>query len=185
MIWESGPWKKTLLEDADILERWATKTSRKSQQAIIFEKKILLAAYAMRKLKDADKICTALHHKKINFKIYERTNSKFTPSNWHHIDKHYNLNSKKSGTKGIWEVFDRIIHSHIFLLRFDDQENVDGFFIASDTDIKENNDLRFIDLGNFLKIVREIACDDPTGFQSSMDKDSKWYTKRWCSRHPL
>lgn len=59
VIWESGPWKEALLKDADLLDRWASRRDRAVQRDVIFEKKIFLAAYSMRRLIEAEKLCSS------------------------------------------------------------------------------------------------------------------------------
>ena len=75
MIWESAPWKNGLLKDASLLERWAGKTLRANQRDLIFEKKVFLAAYAIRKIFETEKVCTALHERTVPCFSYPRTDS--------------------------------------------------------------------------------------------------------------
>ncbi|WP_139189046.1 hypothetical protein [Thalassobaculum litoreum] len=183
MIWDSAPWKDGLLKDADILQRWAMQSSRPSQQGVIFEKKIFLSAYAMRKLLEARKICTALHRKPIVFSVYERKESFITPLNWDKIEIHYELDFPKQSSRTIWWLFDQIIHSHIFLLDIDNQNYIDGFFISSDKE-KEKS-LNKIDLTSFLEIMREIGTDYPSNGRHWVDENGKWQQIDTCPKHPF
>ena len=181
MIWASASWKDGLLKDADILERWATKTSRPTQQEVIFEKKIFLTAYAMRKLLEANKICTILHYKPMKFETYDRTNSVMTPLNWDKVEKHYNMETSKSARRDIWWMFDNIIHSHIFLLTINKNGWIDGFLITSDNN--KDRYLMKVELSRFLQIMREIGSDYPFDVKW-VKKNGKQICQSSCPNHP-
>jgi hypothetical protein len=55
MIWESWYWKDGLIKDAEILNRWARKKPS-TRQYVLFEKKIFLSAYVIRKLIESEKL---------------------------------------------------------------------------------------------------------------------------------
>jgi hypothetical protein len=59
MIYDSMPWKKGLLRDAAIIERWANKKPTE-RQSIIIEKKIFITSYVVRKLIEGHKVATNL-----------------------------------------------------------------------------------------------------------------------------
>ncbi len=50
MIYESYPWKRDLLRDADIIERWAAKKTDSEYRSMLLEKKVFLSAFVIRKL---------------------------------------------------------------------------------------------------------------------------------------
>lgn len=50
MIHESGPWKTNLIRDTALTERWAAKPHHYDRRSFLIERKVFLAAYAMRKL---------------------------------------------------------------------------------------------------------------------------------------
>jgi hypothetical protein len=49
MIWESWPWRQSLLRDADTLARWVRKDPS-DRRAFLTEQKVFNGAYAIRKL---------------------------------------------------------------------------------------------------------------------------------------
>ncbi len=131
MIWESAPWKDGLLKDASSLERWASKTSKPAQRNLIFEKKVFLAAYAIRKLFEADKVCTVLHERPVPCISYPRTGSNLTVVNWDRLEEHFNWDAGAPARLSATALVNQIIHSFIFMLRVDDSDHVDGFLVVS------------------------------------------------------
>src|SRR2546423_10625839 len=133
MIWDSVPWKRDLLRDAELLARWSTKRHAAwVRQDFIIEKKVFLAAYAIRKLFEAEKLRTAL--KQVNLKCvsYPRKVTTLTPLNSHQVDRHYDFGEPTEVLINIRTLVDQIIHSHVFMLTADKLEHIDGFLVASD-----------------------------------------------------
>ncbi|KRE15072.1 hypothetical protein ASE63_17700 [Bosea sp. Root381] len=60
MIHESAPWKAHLVRDARLIERWAAKPKHSERRSFLIERKVFLAAYAMRKLDDGIKLSDLL-----------------------------------------------------------------------------------------------------------------------------
>ena len=183
MIWESDKWKSDLIKDADILQRWAKKKPS-SRQAVLFEKKIMISAYTIRKLIEAEKIGPDIKDEYWNIEIKKFTKNnnekQINLLNWHHIDKHYNLNdsfSTKNKTTLI-KICNLIIHSYIFCLSHDNENFVDGFFVTSDHE-KENN-LYWIKLDTFITLITEIGYLDihELTMTENKRKPSGWTIKR-------
>lgn len=180
MIWESAPWKDGLLKDAEILERWARKASRPNRQGMIFEKKIFLAAYSIRKLIESEKICTTLQRKSLRVESFGRTNSYLTPRNWDNIDTHYEIENPMSQKLTVNALINQIIHSHIFLLNSDESGVITGFFVSSS---QQNNVLRRVELSRFLALMREIGSDHPTHSTQWLE-GGVWKHEQSCPNHP-
>jgi hypothetical protein len=173
LIWDSAPWKRALLRDAGMLERWAVRKGKPERQGFIFEQKIFLSAYAIRKLFDARKVSDGLLKYTLACKRFQRTKKEISPLNAHRIDEHYVLD-KPQGFKALGRrLLDQVIHSHVFILSSNKGGVVDGFFITSDRD-KETH-LLLVPLAAFCTYMREIGNDFPS--RGSWERDSK--TGKW------
>jgi len=182
MIWESAPWKDGLLKDANLLERWASKTSKPAQRHLIFEKKVFLAAYAVRKLFEADKVCTVLHERPVPCFSYPRTDSDLTHLNWDRLEEHFNWDAGASACLSATALVNQIIHSLVFMLRVDEGDHVDGFLVTS-----RQGKLRLlfsVGLQDFLELMREVGHDFPCLIVGARDADGQWRSISTCSTHP-
>lgn len=182
MILESAPWKDELLKDADLLNRWSAKKNRIGRRDLIFEKKIFLSAYVIRKLFEADKVCTVVPEKVISCETYNRTNSFMNPWNWHRIDEHFGLECSLAASLSYKALINQIVHSHIFMLRVNEEDIVDGFLVSS----KQGKQQRLfgISLSSFIRIMREVGTDYPSHIITTMDKiTGKYASVRTCDFH--
>lgn len=182
MIWESAPWKVDLLKDASLLERWAVKTSKPKQRDLIFEKKVFLAAYAIRKLFEAQKVCTALHNRSVPCFSYPRNGSNMTTLNWHRIEEHFDWGAGRSFQLSATALVNQLIHSLIFVLKVNDNDHVEGFLVLSHQGKRRH--LFSIGLHDFLTLMREVGHDDPTEVKLTRDADWQWVSIRTCPTHP-
>lgn len=182
MIWDATPWKTDLLKDASLLERWATKTNRPLRQGMIFEKKVFGAAYAIRKLFEADKVCTALPEKPVPCLAFKRVSSAMAPWNWHRVDEHFDLVAGSGARLTATALVNQIIHSHVFLLRANEEEHVDGFLVSSRQGKKQR--LFHIALADFCALIREVGEDYPTERHTVWDDGAGDYvTVQVCPTH--
>src|SRR5690349_4131272 len=132
MIWESCYWKNDFLRDADIVERWSVKRPNQRQFALL-EKKIMIAAYTIRKLSEAYKISDHLVSATTQVRCYNAIGSKVHVMNWHNVSRHYNLDNFSIKRLAWRFICNQIIHSFIFLLNSDHENGmIDGFLVSSD-----------------------------------------------------
>lgn len=174
MIWESAPWKQMLMADAALLERWATRSGKFERQSFIFEKKIFLSAYAIRKLFDARKLSDSFTHRNIRCAQFERSEREITPLNTHKIDELYFLNKPSEVDVSARKLLDQIIHSRVFALSAREEDMaVDGFYVASDRDAEKQ--LVHVPLVAYCKYMRDVGDNYPS--QGSWRRDSA--TGKW------
>jgi hypothetical protein len=184
MIWESGPWKAGLLNDARLLERWASKKNRPTQRGVIFEKKVFLAAYAIRRLFEAEKVCTVLKKKPIPCLRFPRTTTLADFLNWHRLDEHFDLAKPAPSILGVTALVNQIIHSFIFTLEVNEDDCVTRFFVASDRERTKN--LFSIALCDFISLMREIGDDRPSTATFVRDPvTGQFHATNTCPIHPL
>lgn len=171
MIWESAPWKNDLLRDADIIERWAKKpTSTKGQ--ILLEKKIFVAAYAMRKLGEGGKLSDSLKTTALKVQSFPRTDSTLTPLNYHRFEKHFDLAAARPESMRVRVLLNEIIHSRIFVFSVDETETTIGFLVCSGRNM--NDRLLSVPLPDFISFMRRVGNNYPADGRTWLDKNGKW-----------
>lgn len=172
MIWDSGPWKRGLIKDAEILSRWAKKKSSNMGE-VIFEKKIFISAYCIRKLIDAEKIGFDFPGWNITVETFFRINKdiKITFLNNHKVDFFYDLKMSTKASISLKTLSNIIIHSYVFLVELNEDEGVDSFFVTSDKD-KEKLVYK-VNLRAFVKMLQDIGYADVNQLSLKVDSDKK------------
>lgn len=159
MIYESAPWKRDLLVDAQILKRWAKKPHWQRAH-YIFEKKVFFAAYAIRKLIHAGKIGPDFPFWGRKVKKYENRNrSKIDMFNRDRLEQHYDFENFKAETLSLEHLCNQIVHSYIFsFCHSEDGSRLQGIWFVSDKD--KNELLYYIELNEFLEMMIKVGTSD-------------------------
>lgn len=159
MIHESAPWKNHLLKDADLLDRWAAKTSVSERRSFIIEQKVFLAAYAMRKLIEGRKLSSSFEDRSLRCNVFANTSDRLvTPRNNHRFHEFYDLSRPVSTAINIPVLIDTVIHSLVFCESYRDDFTLESFFVTSD---KRRSKLWLIKLADFTKTMRKAGHDYP------------------------
>lgn len=128
------------------------------------EKALMIGAYIIRKLDEAQKIPPDLLNNKEILKFYNNKGTIVDHLNWHKIDKHYDL-YKISKTEKEWRfILNQIIHSFSFIFSFDSFDKLDGFHINSDK--TKGKALFFLPLNILFKIFLTVSEGDITSTYS-------------------
>lgn len=183
MINESWPWKRRLAKDADIIERWAAKPKITDRRSFLLEEKIFLAAYAMRKLVEANKLSSSFEGSSINCRIFPPISDEITAANHHKIDELYDFSRVSRRTIGARDLLDLVIHSFVFAEALGDDHTVDGFLITSDR--RRYNFLWFIHVPEFTHLMRKVASDYPSTVIQVFDQGvNDWFSWRGKGEPP-
>jgi hypothetical protein len=158
MIWESGYWKEDLIKDADILMRWARKKPS-NRQYVLFEKKVFISAYSIRKLLEAEKIGPDFPMWTFGVsKFLKKTRDKIDYMNSHHIERFYDLDTPIKDSISIAFLSDKLIHSYIFSLKFNESGEVTAFLFTSDNSKEEY--IYEMQIENFANLLQWIGYSD-------------------------
>jgi len=131
MIHDSAPWKSSLAADAALLERWANKPPSR-RRSFIIERKILLAAYTLRKLGEAFKLSTATLSDPIKVKRYAPLQSGYSAFNNHCFDDYFDLQNPSHLNLKRRRLVDVLIHSLVIIESLDDDDRCESFLVTSD-----------------------------------------------------
>lgn len=170
MIWESGPWRKQLIKDAEWLKNFSIRKKVPSEDSLFkFEQKIFLAAYSIRKLSEAKKIPDSVSTSTIGVSLAARFDTTIHHHNWHQIDRHFELSNIHHETRKIEFFCNQIIHSNIFI-EGEDTKGAMGFWVAS----KKNQEkgLFFCLLLDWVALMNLIANSDVVETLYSIDPES-------------
>lgn len=175
MIWESGYWKADLIKDAHLLIRWARKKPS-NRQYVLFEKKVSISAYSIRKLLEAEKIGPDFPMWTFGIsKFLKKTQDKIDYMNNHDIERFYKLDTPIKDSISIACLSDTLIHSYIFSLNLNESGEIVTFLFTSDKTkeecIYEMKIENFANLLQWIGYSDVIRCDQlrdskqPSGFK--------------------
>lgn len=161
MIYESHPWKQSLLKDADIIERWSVKQTHSEYRSMLIEKKIFLSAFAIRRLIESHKITDKNQKLSIPCHKFIAKKSNIDLLNRHDLERHYKFNSGRKHSLRIGFLCNQIIHSFVFEFLIEDAgSSIQGFFVCSD--MEKNKALYEVRICDYLSWIRAIGNDNPS-----------------------
>ncbi|PZU88388.1 MAG: hypothetical protein DI527_17585 [Chelatococcus sp.] len=163
MIHESAPWKAHLIRDAHLIERWAAKPKNLERRSFLIERKVFLAAYAMRKLDEGLKLSTDLLTADMTVLRFPPTQDGFTLRNNHRFDEHFDLENPQRVSLPRRRVLNLLVHSLVFVEVLNDIETYDAFMVTSD--YERGQGLVQIDIAAFVELMRLVGGDWPTSLR--------------------
>jgi len=158
MIWESHPWKEQLVLDAEIIQRWASKTRVTQHRSALIERKVFLAAYAIRKLFESLKLSTAFRERSLPCVTYPVQSGSVTHLNAHKILERYDLDRPKKEAVPARHLTDIIVHSLVFSEMLGEDLSIEGFLVTSDW---RRSRLWKVKTKHFVKLMRDAGKDYP------------------------
>jgi hypothetical protein len=185
MIFESWPWRQSLLRDADTLARWG-RNNPSDRRAFLIEQKVFNGAYAMRKLCEAKKLSSRFDDSAIKCLRYPcSARVEITHQNEHKFSEHYDFfNDPRSCTISFKRLINMIIHSFTFAEVSDDDGYVQALLITSDRD--RSAGLWRIEFSDFVELMRSVGNDSPSTIHAVRDSQSgEWFEWRGHGEPPV
>jgi hypothetical protein len=160
MIHESAPWKSHLLRDAALIERWAAMPKQSERRSFLIERKVFLAAYAMRKLDEGLKVSTDLLSANMKLLRFPPSEPGFNLFNNHRFDEHFDLGSPQQVLLPRRRVLNLLIHSLVLVEVLGGAETYDAFMVTSD--LERDRGLLQVEIAAFVELMRLVGNDWPT-----------------------
>lgn len=164
MIDDSWEWKDELRRDLRSLRRKLSRarlSEQASEEAIVaVEKFALVAAYIIRKLKEAGKLSDELEAEAtLPVQAFPRADTSYPVDlmSRHNIDRAYDLRFASHRKLSLDAACNRLIHSFVFTVALE-AETPCGFLFNSDR-MKER-EVYLVTLDDFLSLVRSVLADD-------------------------
>ena len=167
MIHESAPWKAHLARDADLIQRWAAKPGHSARRSFLIERKVFLAAYAMRKLDDAAKLSTDTLGSPMAVFRFPPTRAGYSEITSHHFDEFFDLGTPTRAGIPRRRVLDLLIHSRVFVEVLSQAETFDAFMVT--TDHEQARGLVQVEIAAFVDLMRLVANDYPTSIRRTLN----------------
>jgi len=171
MIHESFYWKKELYDNFQVIARFRFLKKRYEQSYVKIEKAILMGAYIIRKLDEAQKIPPEFLKTQESISLYKSKGTIVDFMNWHHLERHYNLEQTHTENKDWGFILNQVIHSYSLVYTFDSNDKPDGLLINSDWTKKKS--LFAIPLKLILTMFLKISEGDITSASSQREIKGK------------
>lgn len=158
MINESYYWKKELYGCFLIISKFRLLRKPSKQSYVNLEKAILMGAYIVRKLNDANKIPPYFFKNQEAIECYVSNGTSVDFLNWNKIHNHYLHNQKIRNTWKWHDIINQIIHSFSLIFSYDSSDKLDSILINSDKTKTEG--LYIIPIRTLLKMYLSISEGD-------------------------
>jgi hypothetical protein len=173
MIHESAPWKTHLARDADLIERWAAKPGHSERRSFLIERKVFLAAYAMRKLDDAAKLSTDTLGSPMAVSRFPPILPGYSEVNSHRWDEFFDLENAARVDLSRRRVLNLLVHSLVFVEVLGETDTFDAFMVTSDQE--QARGLVQVEVAAFVDLMRLAANDYPMAMRRTLDSTSgRW-----------
>ena len=175
MVYESCYWKDDLRSYATELRDISTCTTLNDEyRDYRLEKALLLSAFTVRLLLDANKLSDSFDSRNLKVDYYSAkrgVQENISPLDKRFIDERYfDLTESTSSSISIKQLTNQLIHSAVVLMfSYDDTNRVIGFFVVSDKDYEKR--LCYCSLKEWINVVKAVADDDIA--YALMHKDPK------------
>jgi len=154
MIYESYYWKNELYKNYKCLVNFRNLKRIKNESFGNMEKAIMMSAYIIRKLNDAEKIPFTFIIESIKLRRYKANNRVIDHMNFHRINENYQLNNGII-EKCKWNyIFNQLIHSFTFSPIFDKNKFCGILF---NSDFSKNKYLYYLNIKDIIKIILKIS----------------------------
>ncbi|NMG83155.1 MAG: hypothetical protein GIS02_02985 [Methanosarcinales archaeon] len=164
MIYESFYWKKELYDCFRSLAKFRQLRRITELSCVKIEKALMIGAYIVRKLNEAEKIPPDFLKQKVTVSKYKNKKNLIDHMNWHRFESNYNLEKYTKEEKDWRYLINQIIHSFSFSFSYDDNGKLDGFFVNSDR--SKDKSLYFVSIENILCLFLKISEGDITSSHS-------------------
>ena len=160
MIYESHPWKQDLLQRRRLIQKYnrAELLSEDDDRAYtVIEKAIFYSAFIIRKLIDCKgKVSDEVDEYTFHLKGVRPIKDIDLMHRWPDNDTH-NWDHEDTYTKPGADICNWLIYSYIFFFSYDENGEIDGFYVSSDYD--RNKMLYRIELKDWLAYMDFVGTD--------------------------
>ena len=181
MVYESCYWKDDLRSYATELRDISTCTTLEDEyRDYRLEKALLLSAFTVRLLLDANKLSDGIGSLNLKVDLYpakKEAQKDISPLNKRFIDERYfDLTKSTSSSISLRQLTNQLIHSAVVVMfSYDESDCVLGFFVVSDKDYEKH--LCYCGLKEWISVVDAVAADDVVSARIWKDpKTGKWKT---------
>ena len=177
MIKDSIPWKDSLLSVAQGLEKRKSQTRWSERSLFLFERDVMTAAYAVRKLIEARRVSDALAKKSWPLVRYVRTGPVPDAYNSDSPEELFEMSSPVKCSLSTLDFTHQIIHSYLFFPVWDWDDvtlrprELKSLSFVSDK--RRHNFLYAIDIDVLIGLLHEVGDEDVISYTIKKDENGE------------
>jgi hypothetical protein len=173
MIQDAVPWREELLKIAGRLERRKTQRRWTERTGFLVERDVMLSAYALRKLLEAQKISDSLAAHKVTVKQYVLKSGAAVPDmlSRYEVWENYELENARRVEFAFRELCNQIVHSWNWMISATEDLVFDGFFVSSDRERAKS--IHFVSIDAFIELLRAVGSEDIIGVVYQRDSEGQ------------
>jgi hypothetical protein len=177
MIWNSEPWRRQLLAISARLEKRRTQRRWPDASLARLEMDVMLGAYSVRKLLDAQ---TVLTHAVRDHLLGVRTiPARKDPRgigpdlmNWEHLERWFQLETMQPATLTVRGLCNQVIHSWVFIPSMGDGGGLSSILVTSDRSRRKV--LYDVGVDVLIGVFRDVAESHVTAVEMRRGHDGHW-----------
>lgn len=151
------------------------------QVAFQIERDLLLGAFAIRRLTEAQKLPTALVNSTIRVEAIARIDGVQDHMNWHHLDRFYNFADLSAQGLVVRQLCNQFIHSFVLMPEASEAPSagMSAVLVASDRARKEV--LYRIETSTIVELFRAVATEEVVETRMVRGKDGQLTVTNWSA----
>jgi hypothetical protein len=158
MIWESFYWKSDLLKHAGVLKKRIRQKRWPDASLARCEQTIMLGFYSIRKLTESAKLTDHVSKMNVSIRSYRATGQTVHLLNKHRLDELYDLDNAKRRSVSLPYLSSQIVHSYVFSLLFDEDNQLAGILVTSDRD--RSKELLEVPIQKIIEVFEKVGKDE-------------------------
>jgi hypothetical protein len=171
MIWESSYWKSDLIKIGKKLEKRKAQKKWPDSSSANTEKDIMISAFMIRKLFDSNKIDQRMNNKEIEAVTYKSNGKQINWMKNLFPERYFDLENPKNEKVKLKDICNQIVHSYIFMLLMNENNNLFSFWYVSD--YNKFKYLIELKLDDYINVLNEIGNYWPTSEHYFFDPQKK------------
>jgi hypothetical protein len=184
VIDDAFPWREDLLKVADRLEQKKTQRRWTERSSYLVERDVMISAYAVRKLIEADKVSDEVLAQRVKITRHEMIGRR--PDHWVRLTDEaiheYEHNGGTDEHLSLEDLCNQMIHSWLWMLSASVDEQFNGVFVSSDR--KRAECLYFIPVDVLIRTFRKVGLDDIVHGVMARDEHGEMQFVRRSSEPP-
>ncbi|NED58717.1 hypothetical protein G3I24_48510 [Micromonospora aurantiaca] len=158
MISDSFPWREELLRVAGRLEKRKAQRRWTERTMFLVERDIMISAYAIRKLKEANKISDRLRDERIRVQRHDLIDRVPDVQNGHRFWQFYDFERATDVELKMTDLCNQIIHSWIWGVAAEDEGGLAGIYVSSDRERRKC--VYLVEVDTLIELFRSIGHED-------------------------
>lgn len=165
MVGDSLAYKRYLLQTAGRIARWHEDADWTDRRVEALERSVFITFFLIRKLIENDKLTVDIVDEPVPVRVYQPTGIRVDRRSRYDYWELYDMRTPRNETRSLAFVCHQFVHSYVFALSGTRKRT--NLLVSSDRHRRHR--LYEVSHRTFLKTLREVGTDDPSGGTMQFD----------------